>query len=288
MLSVKTLFAYLFYVLLAVVGFMYLLFPDPAVRAYITDRVTAVDPALTMSMEPIRPTLTAGLKSAAIDLDRDGVRLLHLDNVRVTPDLLKLLKNRRQGRFTARWAQGTASGMAALNDGAWRVETDMQGVRLDRLGLAQALHADDRFSLSGELAGRITHGVDSPPSGTTNGALTITGLSIGLSTPVAGIDKVDMNRTTVEFTIKAATLQVKTVTFDGPLLEGRISGSIQLKTPFGQSRLNLSGTAKPRPELIAKLQDTLPTGLINTRSMGTRGLPFRIRGTIDNPDVAMR
>jgi type II secretion system protein N len=259
-------------------------------RAYIADRVTSRNPDLNLSMDPIRPTLTAGLKTDALDLTRDGVRLLHMDDVRVTPDLLKLIGNRRQGRFFARWAQGTVDGLAAMppDKRAWRMEADIQGVRLEKLDLPQALHADDQFALAGVLNGRLTHEGGNPPQGTSNGALTLNGLSVALSTPVAGIDNVVIDKANVEFSVKSTTLQVKTVTFDGPMLEGRISGVIQFKTPVGQSRLNLSGNAKPRPELIAKLQETLPSGLVNMRSMGNRGLPFRIRGTIDNPDVAMR
>jgi len=290
MVSVKTLFGYLIYAALAVLFFLYLLFPDQALRTYIADRVTAIDPALDLSMEPIRPTLTVGLKTDALDLTRDGVRLLHIDDARVTPDLLKLIRKRRQGRFSARWAQGTVDGLASLPSDApaWRMEADIQGVSLEKLDLPQALHADEHFALAGVLNGRLTHEGGHSPRGTSNGALTLSGLSIALSTPVAGIDKLIMDKANVEFSVKSTTLQVKTVTFDGPMLEGRISGSIQLKTPIGHSRLNLSGNAKPRPELIAKLQETLPKGLVNMRSMGNRGLPFRIRGTIDNPDVAMR
>ena len=72
------------------------------------------------------------------------------------------------------------------------------------------------------------------------------------------------------------------------MVEGKITGTIELRQPFEQSRLNLTGNAKPRPELLARLQETIPQGIVNTRTMGTRGLTFRVRGSIDNPDVSMR
>ncbi len=290
MVSVKTLFAYLIFTMLAVLCFLYLLFPEQALRTYISDQVTACNPDLSLSMAPIRPTLAAGLKTDSLDLEKAGVRLLHIDDAQVKPDLLKLIKKRRQVHFHGRWAQGTVDGMATRDpdNPAWRMEADIQGVRLKELDLPRVLHADDHFSLAGVLNGRITHEGAHSLRNTSSAALNLSGLSIALNTPVAGIDKVPIDKTNVEFTAKGNTVQVKTVTFDGPMLEGRISGSVQLKSPIGHSRLNLSGNAKPRPELIAKLQETLPKGLVNMRNMSSRGLPFRILGTIDNPDLAMR
>jgi hypothetical protein len=72
------------------------------------------------------------------------------------------------------------------------------------------------------------------------------------------------------------------------MLEGKITGTIELRQPLEQSRLNLTGNAKPQPELFARLQETIPEGVVNTRALGTRGVTFRIRGSLDSPDVSMR
>ena len=92
----------------------------------------------------------------------------------------------------------------------------------------------------------------------------------------------------MEFSATGQNLRLKSVAFSGPMLEGKVTGTIELRRPFGQSRLNLTGNAKPRPELFARLQETIPQGIVNTRTLGTRGLTFTVRGSIDSPDVSTR
>jgi hypothetical protein len=72
------------------------------------------------------------------------------------------------------------------------------------------------------------------------------------------------------------------------MAEGKITGSIELRKPIENSQLNLTVNAKPRPELIARLQETIPQGFIDTRSLGTRGMNFRISGSVESPDVSLR
>jgi len=103
-----------------------------------------------------------------------------------------------------------------------------------------------------------------------------------------GITGLVMDQTDADFSISGGNLRLKSLTFDGTMVEGKISGTIELKHPFAQSRLNLTGNAKPRPELIARLQETIPQGIVNTRTLGTRGLSFRVRGSINSPDLSMR
>ena len=83
MVSTKTIFAYLSYALLAAVVFLYLLFPDQAVKAYVDGRLAAIDPSLTMQAEAIRLAIPPGIKMIGVDLNRDNVRLAHFDDARV-------------------------------------------------------------------------------------------------------------------------------------------------------------------------------------------------------------
>jgi type II secretion system protein N len=109
-----------------------------------------------------------------------------------------------------------------------------------------------------------------------------------LKAPILGIGELVMDQTNAEFSISRQSLRLKALTFEGPMLEGRINGTIDLRRPLEKSRLNLSGNVKPRPELVARLQETVTTETINPSVLGTRGMTFRVRGTIDSPDVPMR
>jgi type II secretion system protein N len=134
----------------------------------------------------------------------------------------------------------------------------------------------------------MTHDAARTSTGMTNGLLNVSDLHITLKAPFFGISDLVMDQTDADFSVSRGNLRLKSLTFDGPMFEGKITGTIQLRDPFEQSRLMLTGNAKPRPEMIARLQETIPQGLVNTQTLGTRGLSFRVRGSIDNPDVTMR
>ncbi len=288
--SVKAIFAYLLFALLAAAFFLVLLFPEQAVKAYIDGRLTAIDPSLTMTAETIRPaTLPPGLKMTGIDFIRDGIRLVHFNDARVSPDLMTLLGDSKQARFQARLADGTINGRAVIQGTGpserVRVEADLSQIRIEQL---DRVKTNDRFTLSGTLGGHMKLDGNRSPKGGSSGSLTASELRITLKAPFFGIAELVMGQADATFSVNRQNLRLQSLTFDGPMAEGKISGTIMLKRPLGQSRLNLTGNVKPRPELFARLQETIPKGFLNPRALGTRGLNFRVRGSIDDPDVSMR
>ena len=289
MISVKAIFAYLLYGMLAVALFSILLFPDQAIKDYVDGRLAAIDSSLSMVAKTIQPSLPPGLKMIDIDLNRDGVRLAHFEDARVSPDLATLLQDKKQVRFQAHIADGTINGRATMEptgpSGPLRVEADISEIRLDKL---DAIKTNVPFTLTGSLKGRMTHDGTRSPLGMTSGLLTVPDLHITLKAPFFGITELVMDQTDADFSLSGGNLRLKSLAFDGPMLEGKITGTIELRHPFEQSRLNLTGNAKPRPELVARLQETIPKGIVNTQTLGTRGLTFRVRGSIDNPDMSMR
>ncbi|WP_218188129.1 type II secretion system protein GspN [Desulfosarcina cetonica] len=139
------------------------------------------------------------------------------------------------------------------------------------------------------MRGHIANDVSpNPSSGGVNGRLSVAGLKIQLKEPFFSLNDLVMEKTDAEFTMSGGNIRLTALTFDGPMVEGRITGVIDIRQPMQDSRLNLSGNVKPRPDLIARLQESLPAVLENVRTLGTRGLNFRVRGTIDNPDLSMR
>ncbi len=288
MLSFKAILGYLLFAVLAVVLFLYLLFPDQAVKAYMDTRLEAIDPALSITAASIRPTLPPALKMTAVDLRRGGTRLIHLDDARVAPDLTTLFQDQRQLRFDADVADGTIVGRGMMSGSSQTMqqwEADLDGIRIDQI---DALKTIPRFTLSGVLRGHLMRDGGRSSADASSGMLTVAGLTVTLKTPVFGIGEVVTEQTEADFSVSGQVLRVRSLTFNGPMLEGRLSGTIQLRQPFEQSRLNLSGNAKPQPELFARLQGALPEGTANARTLGTRGLNFRIQGSIDNPELSMR
>lgn len=289
MLSVKAIFGYLAFALLAAVLFLYLLFPEAAVKSYLEARLAAIDPRLGMDVENIRPVLPPGLKMTAVEIKQDGVRLAHLDSVRVRPELMTLLESEKHARFEGALGDGTISGRitAAGNNptAVSRMTADLTGIRIEDIDAVKRL---ERFTLTGLVNGHMTRGDARDPAGPISGMLTTSGLRIGLAEPFLGIADIAVTKCDTEFSIAGQTLRIKSMTFDGPMVEGRIGGTVDIRYPIAQSRLNLTGNAKPKPDLFARLQETVPQEMLNPRTVGTRGITFRIRGTVDSPELSMR
>ncbi|WP_319526039.1 type II secretion system protein GspN [uncultured Desulfosarcina sp.] len=289
MVSARTIFAYILYALLATAVFMIFLFPGQAVTAYVNRRLAAMDPQLSMEAASVRPSLPPGIKMTGVDFHHGSLHLAHCENARMSAALGSLFKEEKRIRFQTRLADGEISGQAVLGASGpsdlSRAEADLEHIRLDQL---DALKAIEQFGLSGALRGHLTHDGGGSPAATTNGKLNVAGLRIALKNPFFGISELIVDQTDMEFSIKGKNLHIKTFTFGGPMVEGKIDGSIQLRTPLGKSRLNLSGNAKPQPELLARLQEVVPQGLVNPRTLGTRGLSFRLRGSVDDPKISTR
>ena len=56
---------------------------------------------------------------------------------------------------------------------------------------------------------------------------------------------------------------------------------------MSKSRINLRGLIFPQEVLLAGIKDLLPGNLLK-QSMGDKGIPIRIYGTIENPKFSFR
>lgn len=290
MVPFKAIFLYLSYTLLATGLLLYLQFPIPAVRAYLDGRLSAIDPRLTLETKTLSPTiLPPGLEIKDAPLSREGEKIVLVDQASVSPDLLSLLQTNKKINFQVRLAGGEIDVQAMMvrkkQSGRYQVAADFSQVHLDRI---DAVKTNDRFSLSGIADGQATYVGTRSGAGKTNGSFSVSSLRVTLQTAVFGIDELVVGQVEGTISGNGRIIRVKTLTFDGPMAEGKITGTIELKGPFGQSLLNLTGNAKPRPELFAQLQEIIPKGFVDPRTLGTRGLNFKINGRVDNPAVSMR
>ena len=94
----------------------------------------------------------------------------------------------------------------------------------------------------------------------------------------------DFNDIQMEAKLTNKNLGITSCILKGPQVDGDISGSITLSDVFEQSRLNLTGTLKPHPDFIA----TLPQNIIPRNLIGPNGINFKIMGTLENPNFALR
>ena len=290
MVSLKAFFAYLLYTIMIAALFLYVLFPAEAVKVYLNSQLSAIEPTLTLEAKTLRPSvLPPGLKITDANLNLKNKKMIHIDSARVSPQLSSLLVDNKKMEFQVHLANGTITGNAIIKgknpSGRYQITSDLSQVHIDRI---DAIQANDGFSLSGVLDGRVKYEGNRSGIGKTNGSFTVSELRIALQTPLFEINEITIGTAKATISGKNRVLRIKSLTFDGPMAEGKIAGTIELKQPLGKSHLNLTGNVKPRPELFARLQETIPKGLVDPRTLGTRGLNFRISGPFDSPNLSMR
>jgi type II secretion system protein N len=193
-------------------------------------QLAAIDPALSMVAEKIRPAIPPGLKMIGVDLNRNSLLLAHFEDAWVAPNLATLLQENKQARFQAHIADGTVHGRATMQGagppGKLLLEADLSQIRLEKL---DAINTNAPFRLTGLLKGRISHDAGRTPTGMTSGLLNASDLHIILKAPFFGIGDLVMDQTDADFSINRGNLRLKSLTFDGPMLEGKISGTIELR-----------------------------------------------------------
>lgn len=78
-------------------------------------------------------------------------------------------------------------------------------------------------------------------------------------------------------------LDIASLTAEGSQMDGRLSGWIQVKTPFENSQLQINGIVHLKPETLARLKASFFGRGISNQKMDGSGIPFQISGTLQAP-----
>ncbi|MEZ4550720.1 MAG: hypothetical protein R2874_09660 [Desulfobacterales bacterium] len=80
----------------------------------------------------------------------------------------------------------------------------------------------------------------------------------------------------------------KNINIDGRDILATATGSVILRQPVTASTINITGEIKPHPAFIKKLGNLFPTEMFSRNQTKTGGLPFRITGSLERPNFALR
>jgi hypothetical protein len=87
-------------------------------------------------------------------------------------------------------------------------------------------------------------------------------------------------------------LDIISLTAEGDQMDGSLSGGIEVKTPFENSRLQITGRVHLKPETLARLKASfLGGGIPNQKTDGSgqnNFWPFQITGTLEAPLVSLK
>ncbi len=285
----KQIFYYSLFGFAALVFFAYVLFPSDNLKQFISGKLSEMDPNIGAKIDNIRPVLPPGIALDRVDISYQGERLAQMPTLKIAPSLTTLFKTKKTISLKGSLNDGIIKGSGTLvNNNGYTFSTayaDLTNVKIEQLEYLKRLKD---YRLSGLVDGKISMDDKKGPRGTITADLTLSQGRVGIVTPFFGIDHISIDRAQAALLLTSKRVRIRSCTLKGPQLDGKLSGYIDLKTPIEQSLLNLSGSAKPHPEFIARLQSTLPMGMPNSDNFNKRGLPFRITGMLGNPEFKLR
>jgi type II secretion system protein N len=257
----KGLALYTLVTLIALVFFLYVRFPDQAVRSYLLDTMTERYPAASLSLASVSPSFPPGLKMANVLLSfKDNQADVRLESLRVRPRLTGYLVGHSSFAMNAVAYGGVMHGRVnfpnLLPD---KIPTSAE-IKLENLNLEKIACLKERLGrqIGGKLSGVYTYrGSDSQfDFNVQNG-------TYQLVEKISGFDRIDFSRAEGQITLKGGLLKINKLKLTGDKINLSLKGDIVLNSDFKNSEISLTGTM----ELAA---------------MNNKKMPLTITGTIGN------
>ena len=283
---------YTLYTIIALAVFLYLLFPSEEIKKYLAFQVSNAGPGYALTIDRVRPAFPPGLLLESADLMEGENPLLSIDEMRISPRLLSLLGSEPTFHFIGRLYSGTIQGEGSLIKGnpeverldRIRVDADLTQIHLEEIDRLQNLST---HSVSGNMAAKIRY-IGDPVSSTAEADVTCSECTVDFGTPLFNLAQISFSSIEAKLDLQdMRQLGVKECIAKGNQLGGDVSGDVTLTDPPENSTLNLSGTLKPHASLIAKLGEGV-VSLLFRKNRGETAFPFRITGTLAQPQFALR
>jgi type II secretion system protein N len=286
--SIQKIIGYIVFTAIMVVVFLYMLFPKDPLRAYIQTQIQRNLPDVSVEIGQVSPAFPPGLNLIDILCERDELPLVSASRATIRPALLHILGSEKVVNFAVDTSEGHIDGQGIVQtgkQGELSVKADIDKIALQEIAGLRAL---SDYEISGLLSGQVNFKTLPGRSGNGNADLVVTEAKLDLTNPLFGIEALSFTSIEAQLNLSTRRLQLRRCNLRGNEVDGSISGSVMLRTPMNQSRLNLSGVLQPHAEFMATLQRTIPVALLGGNNLGQKGLPFRITGTFEKPGFSLR
>lgn len=268
--------AYLLGVLLVclVIGF-----PSERLRAHVAQRLSAGLPGLNVAIQEIRPSLPPGADLREVRVSFTGAPLVVLDRLRISPDLLSLIRDVTEYRFQGTAAEGEISGTARLaarkEQHRLQLQAQWTGVLLQQLPILQGIQGS-------RVSGRMEGSLAINDQGSLTGKLRVVDSQVELARPLFDQKIFSFKTLDADLSLQNRTLLLRNGRLRGNEMDADLSGTIALSPSPGAGSLNLSGRVNPHHAFLAKMESRLPSNLLRRRT----GISFRVNGPLDAPGVS--
>lgn len=281
--------AYTGYVIGVTVLCLYLLFPTEAVTSYINYKINAMSPDLKWSLQGLKPDFPLGLSAGQMELFQKEKKMIQVENLSMAPSLISLLTSEKSVHISGNACDGKVDAKVAVSTGASPPGIDLNAT-FDGVQIAKipALAELKMFEVAGAAKGTVTFSRNGNGAGKGNVQIAIGESHIQFTPALFGIGQVGFKTINAELGLDGQMLTLKRLDIDSRDVSGNAGGSVTLGNPIEQSRINITGELTPHPGMIKKLGNQFPVDLIAGMKTKTGGIPFRISGTVEQPNFSFK
>lgn len=277
--------AYFIY-LTAVAGlFLFLLFPDDAVRDFVKRGVASSGPDVTVDIGRVNPAFPPGLTFKTVSLFYKKAPVAQPDYIRITPRLLSLLGSSPRFVFKAGVLEGIIKGDGEMTeDTGTDADIQMSGLQLGKIDLLNDLSP---HRISGQMDGSVKVTARGKRV-QADSSLVFSDFEVALAQPVFGMERLTFTEVRADLSVSPRRLEIKSCTLSGREFDGEFSGRVFIRPDFQNSALSVKGFVRPQAAFIKEMGRTLPLEMLLKKDAGEKGIPININGTIQDPRISLR
>jgi len=287
MKSINKRLLYFLYLMAVAVFCLYFLFPSDAVKNYISHKVNQSIDGVQVSMDHVKPNFPPGLSFSAVLFSQGTKPLFEINRLKIVPDYASLLSLKRVFLFEGESYDGSVKGKATISGPKGKqilkINTQFSGIQLNQIA---AIPEAARGMISGLLGGNVNYRKTPQQGEGVVAELLLTGAEIRPPEALAQLKSLHFSRVETSASFTGHQLKIEKCTLKGKQLDGKMSGAIQIATPFEKSVFDLKGTLKPHHLFLSGLGKKMMAIMFPNLNLSGKGLPFRIKGSMAKPSFA--
>lgn len=281
--------AYAGYFIIITVVFLYYLFPGDAVTAYINYKINNMSPDVRISISGLQPDFPPGVKLLGPDLLYRNQPVAGADLIRIKPAYLSLFSGNKTFFVNGDIYTGNLDSVIRLADfsanPAFDAEATFANIQISQIPILEQFQS---YQIAGIASGQLLFDNKEVKAGKGNAQILVTDATVEFTPALFGLEQLTFKSINTDFEISGQRVVVKKFDVDSRDVSASASGSIILRTPVNKSTINIRGEFKPHPAFIKQLGNLFPVEMLSRRQTASGGLPFRITGSLEQPNFALR
>ncbi len=269
--------------------FLYYLFPGDAVTSYVNHNISRMmSPDVVVKIKQLKPDFPPGVKLLSPEVSYQNQLMGGADTMTVTPAYGSLFKETKAFFIHGDLYGGVLD--AEVRAAGFRPDADVdleavfEGIQISGIPAVQMFPS---YRISGNAGGEIKMSRNGS-SGQGTADLLLKEPAVMFTPALFGLEQLNFSAVRAEAELRGPRMVLKKITIDGRDITGTATGNILLRSPLTASTLDIRGEIKPHPGFMKKLGSVFPVDLFSRNQTKTGGLPFRITGSLERPNFALR